>query len=155
MYTLCFSWILFTIAFNLTNKISDVLLRGKGFSFHFDPHTNWRAEFSVYVFNLSDHLFLLSKIGHLFAFFIMTLLLLMSFRSQRMALAIALFLSIILEVLQPFFGRNGLIMDMVINLTAVYTAFFLYKGAEWLLSSPKEETSYPENSRMARRRRLG
>ncbi|WP_198153615.1 VanZ family protein [Thalassobacillus sp. C254] len=156
MYTLCLSWILLLIAFNLTNSISDLIIHGEGFSFHIDRDINWRAEFSVFALDLSDRLFIISKLGHFVAFFILTLLLLSSFRSQRLALAIALFFSIILEVLQPFFDRNGLIMDMVINLTAVYAAFFLYKGAAWLLSAPKEKSSfYPENSRIARRRRLG
>ncbi|OLS33986.1 VanZ family protein [Bacillus sp. MRMR6] len=66
--------------------------------------------------------FLLQKFGHIFVFMMLTLMLQTKYKSKRTALIIALSFSVITELLQLFFHRDGRIFDIGFDTIGILVA---------------------------------
>jgi VanZ family protein len=66
--------------------------------------------------------FLLQKFGHIFVFMMLTLMLQTKYKSKRTVLIIALSFSVITELLQLFFHRDGRIFDIGFDTIGILVA---------------------------------
>lgn len=103
--------------------------------FQWDGQPDPSKLFSPLPAELSPH-FLLQKLGHLSAFFILTILLQARFHSKLSTLIIAISYAALTELLQLFFTRDGRLFDIGID-----TIGILLAGVGSLIIVRKQEKS--------------
>ncbi|MFC4800199.1 VanZ family protein [Neobacillus sp. GCM10023253] len=92
--------------------------------FKWERHPN----LSVFLEPLPSHLsgdFLLQKVGHFSAFFILTLLLQSRFQAKGVALILAISYGVFTEILQLYFNRDGRLFDIGFDSAGVFIALFV------------------------------
>ncbi len=99
----------------------DQFIRFGEIRFEWDLHPN----LSVFLEPLPSHLsgdFLLQKVGHFSAFFILTLLLHSRFQAKGVALILAISYGAFTEILQLYFTRDGRLFDIGFDSAGVLLA---------------------------------
>lgn len=69
-------------------------------------------------------------VGHFLMFFILIMLLLGVFRNLFMSIALALTYGVVIELIQPFFGRGADLYDLLADVAGVFTLVVMY----WIYS---------------------
>ena len=116
-------WVGAIFLFTCTSSFNGLMESGV-FSFKWDSHPRILDLLSPLPVHLSID-FLHQKIGHIFAFFILTSLLLLKFSSKLFILLSASTYSALTEVLQLFFTRGGRIFDIGFDLVGILLALAL------------------------------
>lgn len=99
---------------------------------------NGNPQLSELLLPLPEHInegFLRQKIGHIGAFWILTILLQAKYLSRKFVLLIALFYSGLTEILQLFFMRDGRLFDMGFDTVGILLA--LGAGTIFSIRKPK------------------
>jgi VanZ family protein len=82
--------------------------------------------------------FLLQKFGHIMAFFTLSLLLQMKFKSKKLVLTVSITLSVLTEFLQLYFYRDGRLFDIGFDIFGILIALTI--GA---IFSPTNHNKFP------------
>ncbi|NYE03565.1 VanZ family protein [Bacillus niacini] len=112
-----FIWCTAILIFTCTSSFHDFIEFGV-VRFRWDG----RPTFSDFLSPLPDDLskgFLLQKLGHIIAFHVLTVLLLMKFRSHMIILALAASFAALTEFMQLYFSRGGRAFDIGFDLLGI------------------------------------
>ncbi|AZU64038.1 VanZ family protein [Neobacillus mesonae] len=90
-------------------------------SFHLNPAPNFSEFMARPPVEIASG-FLVQKFGHLFAFFIFTVLLQIKFQSKRAVFFLAAFYAVLTEFLQLYFTRDGRLFDVGIDAAGILLA---------------------------------
>ncbi|WP_286229742.1 VanZ family protein [Neobacillus mesonae] len=90
-------------------------------SFHLNPAPNFSELLAQPPVEIASG-FLVHKFGHLFAFFIFTILLQKKFQSKRAIFFLATFYAVLTEFLQLYFKRDGRLFDVGIDAAGILLA---------------------------------
>ncbi|MCK0470224.1 VanZ family protein [Halalkalibacter sp. AB-rgal2] len=127
MYTkwlLLMIWSLFVFILYCTSSftlfISDGVIR---FSFVVPDYSEF---LEPYALSRQEPFLTIQKIGHFVSFFVLTGLLYTCLKKWRITLIICFSLSIALELIQPFFNRDGRILDIFVNQLGIISFVMLF-----------------------------
>lgn len=112
-----FVWCTAILIFTCTSSFQDLIQFGV-LRFRWDGHPTYSDFLSPLPYDLSKG-FLLQKLGHIVVFHVLTVLLLMRFRSQVIILAIAVSFAALTELLQLYFNRGGRVFDIGFDLLGI------------------------------------
>jgi len=99
-------------------------------SFQLNRHPNLSDYLMVNDISLHSQTYITQKIGHFSCFFILTLIAAFGARSRaafRGGVLFALGFAVFTELLQPFFGRDGRIVDMFIDSAGILLAALIVR----------------------------
>ena len=96
------------------------------------PYFHWSASDVVYqdVFKVKLELsarFITQKIGHFIGFAIFVVLLFRFTRNAKRSIIISILYAVFTEILQLYFGRDGRIMDVVIDSAGILLGIYLVR----------------------------
>ncbi|GMK42220.1 hypothetical protein PCCS19_52790 [Paenibacillus sp. CCS19] len=94
-------------------------------TFQLNKHPNLSDYTLVKDIDLHSRIYVTQKIGHFSCFFVLTLIAIIGVKSRRafkQGVIIALGYAVFTELLQPFFGRDGRIVDMFIDSAGIALA---------------------------------
>ncbi|MEH7492202.1 VanZ family protein [Neobacillus niacini] len=112
-----FIWCTAILIFTCTSSFYDLIQLGV-VRFRWDGQPTFSDFLSPLPYDLSKG-FLLQKLGHIIAFQVLTILLLMKLRSQMMILAMAASFAALTEILQLYFSRGGRAFDIGFDLLGI------------------------------------
>ena len=113
-----FIWCTAILIFTCTSSFHDLIQYGV-MRFRWDGQPTFSDFLSPLPYDLSKG-FLLQKLGHIIAFQVLTILLLMKFKSQIMTLAMAASFAALTEFLQLYFNRGGRAFDIGFDLLGIF-----------------------------------
>jgi VanZ family protein len=108
------------LVFTCTASFHDLILFGS-VRFQWNGHPQFSEFLSPFPFDLS-HEFLIQKFGHIAAFLIFTLLLLIKIKFKIASLFMATSFAALTEILQLYFNRGGRIFDIGFDLIGIFIA---------------------------------
>ncbi|WP_332633623.1 VanZ family protein [Halalkalibacter flavus] len=119
------TWIILLAILLFTQSASDFFRHGQ---LHFAITTapQFSGFFHMYSFVDRSIYFSIQKLGHFIAFFILAFLSTIVFRTIVGALFFCFFLTFSTEFIQPFFNRDGRLLDILINASGTMCYLFLY-----------------------------
>ncbi|GAE31413.1 hypothetical protein JCM9152_2880 [Halalkalibacter hemicellulosilyticusJCM 9152] len=79
-----------------------------------------------YTLSRQEPFLTIQKIGHYVSFFVLTGLLYTCLKKWRLTLIICFSFSIALEIIQPFFNRDGRILDIGVNQLGIISFLMLF-----------------------------
>lgn len=94
--------------------------------FDFTPHGSLKDLFLLDIMPESDF-YIVQKIGHMTGFFILSLLLTKGGK-QPSGLIWAVLYALLTEILQPFFNRDGRLVDVLIDSIGIFAAYGLCRA---------------------------
>jgi VanZ family protein len=112
-----FIWCTAILIFTCTSSFHDLIQLGV-MKFRWDGQPTFSDFLSPLPYDLSKG-FLLQKLGHIIAFQVLTILLLMKFRTHMMILAMAASFAALTEFLQLYFNRGGRAFDIGFDLIGI------------------------------------
>ncbi|MDF2787807.1 MAG: hypothetical protein K0S80_905 [Neobacillus sp.] len=112
-----FIWCTAILIFTCTSSFHDLIQFGV-VRFRWDGQPTFSDFLSPLPYDLSQG-FLLQKLGHIIAFQVLTILLLMKLRSQMMSLAMAASFAALTEFMQLYFNRGGRAFDIGFDLIGI------------------------------------
>jgi VanZ family protein len=115
-----FIWCTTILIFTCTSSFDDLIQSGV-LRFRWEGHPTFSDFLSPLPYDLSKG-FLLQKLGHIIVFQVLTILLLMKFRSQMMILTMAASFAALTEILQLYFNRGGRAFDIGFDLIGILLA---------------------------------
>ncbi|WP_216830383.1 VanZ family protein [Alkalihalobacterium elongatum] len=124
-FLLLMMWIYLIIILTCTKDFSG-LLRGETFYFQWNNQPDFTQFFNISIYMSPSVPFMMQKAGHFVCFFILAFLLIEVCKSIRVTLLIGLFLAAATELAQPFFYREGLFVDIMINSLGVFTYVLIF-----------------------------
>ncbi|MCL7748955.1 VanZ family protein [Halalkalibacter alkaliphilus] len=119
------TWIILLAILLFTQSASDFLRHGH-LQFAFTNAPQFSGFFHMYSFVDASFYFSIQKLGHFIAFFILAFLSTTVFRTIVGALFFCFFLAFSTELIQPFFNRDGRLLDILINVSGTMSYLFLY-----------------------------
>lgn len=134
-YVLLIFWGLVVFFFSCTTSFFHLLTQG---ALQFNLfHPDFSAFFELYPFSFTNTFLVIQKTGHSLSFLILAFLLHSCLRNVKNAIIFACLFGVLLELLQPFFGRDGRLVDVFVNGLGVAVFFCLY-----LLIQVREKYTY-------------
>jgi hypothetical protein len=112
-----FIWCTAILIFTCTSSFHDLIQLGV-VKFRWDGQPTFSDFLSPLPYDLSKG-FLLQKLGHIIAFQVLTILLLMKFRTHMMTLAMVVSFAALTEFLQLYFNRGGRAFDIGFDLIGI------------------------------------
>jgi VanZ family protein len=112
-----FIWCTAILIFTCTSSFHDLIQLGV-MKFRWDDQPTFSDFLSPLPYDLSKG-FLLQKLGHIIAFQVLTILLLMKFRTHMMILAMVVSFAALTEFLQLYFNRGGRAFDIGFDLIGI------------------------------------
>jgi VanZ family protein len=112
-----FIWCTAILIFTCTSSFHDLIQLGV-LRFRWDGQPTFSDFLSPLPYDLSKG-FLLQKLGHIIAFQVLTILLLMKFRTHMMILAMVVSFAALTEFLQLYFNRGGRAFDIGFDLIGI------------------------------------
>jgi VanZ family protein len=112
-----FIWCTAILIFTCTSSFHDLIQLGV-MKFRWDGQPTFSDFLSPLPYDLSKG-FLLQKLGHIIAFQVLTILLLMKFRTHMMILAMVVSFAALTEFLQLYFNRGGRAFDIGFDLIGI------------------------------------
>ncbi len=117
-------WGLFLSLFILTESLEALLI-----NHHIEFTWEKRPDFSSFfiikdVFQVHKWSFVV-KVGHFIGFGVLMILLYLWLRNIKASALIAILFAAVTEILQLFFGRDGRIYDLIIDLLGILLSFYL------------------------------
>jgi len=112
-----FIWCTAILIFTSTSSFHDLIQLGV-VKFRWDGQPTFSDFLSPLPYDLSKG-FLLQKLGHIIAFQVLTILLLMKFRTHMMILAMVVSFAALTEFLQLYFNRGGRAFDIGFDLIGI------------------------------------
>lgn len=116
-------WCVAILIFTCTSSFHDLIQLGV-LRFRWDSQPTFSDFLSPLPYKLNKG-FLLQKVGHIIVFQILTILLLMRFKSHLMILATAASYAALTEILQLYFNRGGRAFDIGFDLIGIIMALGL------------------------------
>ena len=120
---LCIAWAAFLFLFLCIWDVAGS--DGTRFYVRIAADPSWTGFFGT--FNLFEPYMLLRKIGHIFGFAVLQLLLHAQFRKFGVSIGLALAFALATELLQPIFSRHGLLLDVGVDLIGILLAVLAQK----------------------------
>ncbi|OLO38074.1 hypothetical protein BTR23_11805 [Alkalihalophilus pseudofirmus] len=124
-FLLLIMWIYLLIILTCTNDFSG-LLRGEPVHFQMTADPNFDQFFNIAIYVNPSLPFILQKSGHFICFFILALLLIQVCKNLQLSTVIGLLFAAGTELAQPFFYREGLFIDVMINSLGILSYTLLY-----------------------------
>ncbi|MDQ1000739.1 VanZ family protein [Neobacillus niacini] len=115
-----FVWCVAILIFTCTSSFHDLIQLGV-LRFRLESQPTFSDFLSPLPYELSKE-FLLQKVGHILVFQVLTILLLMKFKSHLMILAMAASFAALTEILQLYFNRGGRAFDFGFDLIGILMA---------------------------------
>jgi VanZ family protein len=115
-----FVWCVAILIFTCTSSFHDLIQLGV-LRFRLESQPTFSDFLSPLPNKLSKE-FLLQKVGHIIVFQVLTILLLMKFKSHLMILAMAASFAALTEILQLYFNRGGRAFDIGFDLIGILMA---------------------------------
>ena len=115
-----FVWCVAILIFTCTASFHDLIHFGV-LSFHWDNQPMFSEFLSPFPSDISQNL-LIQKLGHIVAFLILTLLVVMKLRSIPLILIMTASFAALTEFLQLYFSRGGRLFDIGIDLIGILAA---------------------------------
>jgi VanZ family protein len=115
-----FVWCVAILIFTCTSSFHDLIQLGV-LRFRLESQPTFSDFLSPLPYELSKE-FLLQKVGHILVFQVLTILLLMKFKSHLMILAMAASFAALTEILQLYFNRGGRAFDIGFDLIGILMA---------------------------------
>lgn len=94
------------------------------FQFVFNLHPEWSWSEFLHKDNYRSTSYIIQKIGHFGGFFVLSALA-SNFGRYKSGLMVAISYGVLTELLQPFFSRDGRILDMIIDAAGAILAYML------------------------------
>ncbi|WP_227938683.1 VanZ family protein [Alkalihalobacillus deserti] len=120
---LSLSWMLLILVFSINSNFKGLIKQGD-LAFSFTSNPDFSNLFVFYQFNSS--LIIVQKAGHFLAFVLLTIFLIFCFSSLHKVFFIGLAYGLATEMIQPFFHRDGRILDVIINWSGVFLCVFVF-----------------------------
>jgi hypothetical protein len=115
-----FVWCVAILTLTCTSSFHDLIQLGV-LRFRWESQPTFSDFLSSLPYELSKG-FLLQKVGHIIVFQVLTILLLMKFKSHLMILAMAASFAALTEILQLYFNRGGRAFDIGFDLIGILMA---------------------------------
>jgi len=112
-----FIWCTAILIFTCTSSFHDLIQLGV-MKFRWDGQPTFSDFLSPLPYDLSKG-FLLQKLGHIIAFQVLTILMLMKFRTHMMILAMVASFAALTEFMQLYFNRGGRAFDLGFDLIGI------------------------------------
>ncbi|MED1603624.1 VanZ family protein [Alkalihalophilus marmarensis] len=115
---LLISWITFLFIFIFVSDLS-LFLSSLSLTFTFTATPDYTKFLTIYVIDLSNQSFILQKFGHAIGFYLLYFFFYLYSKNLKKAFLYSHVLAILTEAAQPFFGRDGRLLDILINSTGI------------------------------------
>ncbi|WP_078429868.1 VanZ family protein [Alkalihalobacterium alkalinitrilicum] len=118
-------WIYLLIILTCTKNFTSIM-RGEPVQFQVTTEPTFGQFFDIAIYANPSLPFILQKAGHFICFFILALLLIQVCKNIQLSLVIGLLFAAGTELAQPFFYREGLFIDLMINSLGILSYTLLY-----------------------------
>ena len=122
---LCIAWAILLFLFLCVWDVA--CMQGPRFDTRIAADPSWSGFFDLY-HSFSPNM-QLRKLGHVFGFAVLQFLLYAHFRRYSVSIGLAFAYALVTELAQPIFGRNGLLIDVGVNLVGILLAALIQRLA--------------------------